>query len=149
LLDLGELNAGDMEQAFFVLAAELSQREGNRNLDPHLVARSLLERERIGSTLVAPGIALPHCRLRSLLEPVVAVVSFPEGVSFGSSGDLLQTVELAVVVLSPEKDTRQHLLILARIAGVLKRWLETDPKAFRQRVKQLVSELQKELDERG
>ena len=80
------------------------------------ITAALHARERLGSTIVAPGMALPHARLKGLERPRLAAVVLREGASF--DGD---PVRLAMAVLVPEEETTGDLLILRRLAAVLRR----------------------------
>ncbi len=144
--DLGEVETEDLEQAFLVLATRFATNHGS--LDPETVYRSLLERERLSSTVMGEGIALPHCRLGSLAESMVGVALFPSGVAFGS-GQAASRVHLAVTVLSPESVPRQHLGLLARIAGLLRGRSALDPQAARAWLPELLIQLEAGSDDRS
>jgi PTS system nitrogen regulatory IIA component len=78
-------------------------------------AIALLERERLGSTVVCPGIALPHARLTGLNQPVLSVVRVLAGVDFEG-----EVVRLAIGIFVPDSDSKQHLYILRALARVLR-----------------------------
>lgn len=83
------------------------------------VVRGLLERERLGSTSVGSGFAIPHCKLDSLKDLGISLLRFAEPVDFGAPDDL--PVQFFFVVLSPPDQPAAHLQVLSQIARVLKR----------------------------
>ena len=74
----------------------------------------LIERERLGSTGIGHGVALPHARLPDCLEPIGIFISLAEGVDFDAIDQ--EPVKLLFALLVPENSTQEHLEILARLA---------------------------------
>ena len=70
-------------------------------------------RESMFSTVVAPGLAVPHARIAGLPFPLVAVASTPQGVSVSNSDD---KVIMTVLVLTPLDEPNLHLQILAALS---------------------------------
>ena len=83
-------------------------------LDRHTVFQVLNERERLGSTGIGSGIALPHGRLNGISEPLAAVLRLRQGLDFDAVDD--QPVTLVIGLLVPADATEQHLKILASLA---------------------------------
>lgn len=110
------LEAEDAEQAIGVMASEMS---AVAKLEPAMVESALIERERLGSTSVGNGFAIPHCKLQNLDEIVVALARFDRGVGFGESRNH-KPVSFFFVVLSPPDQPAEHLQVLSQIARVLK-----------------------------
>ncbi len=78
----------------------------------------LLERERLGSTGIGEGIAIPHGKLAEL-DTVVAVFGRSKaGVSFDSMDGA--PVHIFFLLLAPENSASTHLKVLARISRLLK-----------------------------
>lgn len=77
---------------------------------------SLVARERLGSTGLGHGVALPHGRLKGLEAPLGALVTLAEGVDYDSMDQ--QPVDLLFALLVPEESTEEHLQILARLAAM-------------------------------
>ena len=75
---------------------------------------ALLQRERLGSTGLGKGIALPHARMSQVAKAVGAFVQVPEGVDFDAVDN--QPVDLAFAMLVPEEATDEHLKLLAQLA---------------------------------
>ncbi|TAK91453.1 MAG: PTS IIA-like nitrogen-regulatory protein PtsN [Burkholderiaceae bacterium] len=88
----------------------------------HGVARSkvfdsLFARERLGSTGLGQGVAVPHGRIKGLREAIAAFIRLQEPIPFDAPDDL--PVSLMVFLLVPEQATQQHLEILSEIAQML------------------------------
>jgi PTS system nitrogen regulatory IIA component len=81
----------------------------------------LIARERLGSTGLGQGIALPHCRLTNLDRPVAALVKLDEAVDFESPDR--QPVDLLFALVVPETATDEHLQLLS---AVVERFNDTD-----------------------
>ncbi len=82
------------------------------------LARRLVERERMGSTGLGGGLAIPHCKLREIGDVVLAVGSSRRGIDFGAADGL--PVHLLFVILSPADAPALHLQALARISRVIR-----------------------------
>lgn len=78
----------------------------------------LSERERLGSTAVAPNVAIPHCKIPGLQSASLALFFVPEGVDFGAAEGAL--TYLFFIIISPESGVSEHLQILAKISRLLK-----------------------------
>lgn len=78
---------------------------------------SLINRERLGSTGLGQGVALPHGRLDGLESPIAALVTLQGG---GIDYDAVdgQPVDLLFALLVPQESTDEHLRILARLAAM-------------------------------
>ena len=91
--------------------------ENNQGVERSKVFDSLLARERLGSTALGKGVAIPHGRIKGLKEAVAAVVSVNMPVAFDAPD--AQPVSLMVFLLVPEQATQQHLEILSELAEFL------------------------------
>jgi PTS system nitrogen regulatory IIA component len=78
------------------------------------VLDQLIAREKLGSTGVGEGIAIPHCRVGDCVEPLGALLTLEEPIEFDAPDD--KPVDLLFVLLVPEEAHQQHLDILADIA---------------------------------
>lgn len=87
-------------------------------LDTTRVFQILTARERLGSTGIGEGVALPHGRIDGLDKPVGAFISLLEPISFDAQDQ--QAVNLVFGLLVPEEATSQHLAILAKLAGMFR-----------------------------
>ena len=88
--------------------------------DPELSAQAIFDRlvarERLGSTGLGEGCALPHARVPGLDRTVAAFLRLRRGVDFDSPEH--ESVDLVFGLLVPEESTDEHLEILAAIARV-------------------------------
>ncbi|MCG8489588.1 MAG: PTS IIA-like nitrogen regulatory protein PtsN [Candidatus Thiodiazotropha sp.] len=83
-------------------------------LSQDIVFDALLERERLGSTGLGKGIALPHARMSQVTQATAAFIQMPSGVDFDAIDS--QPVDLAFAMLVPEQATDEHLQLLAKLA---------------------------------
>ena len=97
-----------LELASQVLA---SAQEG---LEAWTIFDLLLARERLGSTGVGRGVAIPHGKMAELLAPVGCFLRLHEPVDFNSPDD--QAVGMVFAILVPEGDEDSHLAILGQLA---------------------------------
>jgi nitrogen PTS system EIIA component len=88
--------------------------ENNQGVARSLVFESLFARERLGSTGLGQGVAIPHGRIKGLKEPVGAFVRLATAVPFDAPDG--KPVNLVFVLLVPEHATEQHLQILSELA---------------------------------
>ena len=85
--------------------------------DRGALLHELLEREKLGSTSVGHGVALPHAILDSASELAVSVVKLIQPVDWGSVDG--EPVNLVVVIVSPAPDRNLYLQVLAELARSL------------------------------
>ena len=88
----------------------------------HAIARAtvtdnLFARERLGSTGLGHGVAIPHGRIKGLKQPMAAVFQLAQPIGFDAPDE--QPVSLLIFLLVPEAATQQHLEVLSEIAELL------------------------------
>ena len=91
--------------------------EDLHGLNRALVADSLFARERLGSTGLGHGVAIPHGRIEDLKTPMAAVFQLAQPIGFDAPDE--QPVGLLIFLLVPEASTQKHLEILSEIAELL------------------------------
>ena len=91
--------------------------ENNQGIARSTVFDSLFTRERLGSTGLGQGIAIPHGRIKGLKNPLAAVVRMQQPIGFDAPDD--EPVSLLIFLLVPEAATQRHLEILSEIAELL------------------------------
>ena len=91
--------------------------EDLHGLNRALVADSLFARERLGSTGLGHGVAIPHGRIKGLKAPMAAVFQLAQPIGFDAPDE--QPVNLLIFLLVPEAATQKHLEILSEIAELL------------------------------
>lgn len=91
--------------------------ENLHGLNRALITDSLFARERLGSTGLGHGVAIPHGRIKGLKAPMAAVFQLQAPIGFDAPDE--QAVSLLVFLLVPEAATQKHLEILSEIAELL------------------------------
>jgi PTS system nitrogen regulatory IIA component len=91
--------------------------ENLHGLSRSLVTDSLFSRERLGSTGLGHGVAIPHGRIKGLKAPMAAVLQLAHPIGFDAPDE--QAVSLLIFLLVPEAATQKHLEILSEIAEML------------------------------
>ena len=74
----------------------------------------LLERERLGSTGLGEGVAIPHCRMKAATQAMVALVTLDQGIDFDARDG--KAVDLLFALVVPEDCNETHLKLLATAA---------------------------------
>jgi len=113
---LEQLKAGNKRDALAELAGVFAQ--GRIKVDSEAMLHVLLERERLGSTGIGDGIAIPHGKLHGLEEMVVSFGRSREGIAFDAMDG--KPVHLFFLLMAPENSAGQHLKALAKISRMLK-----------------------------
>ena len=101
--------------------------ENLHGLSRALITDSLFARERLGSTGLGHGVAIPHGRIKGLKAPMAAVLQLAQPIGFDAPDE--QPVGLLIFLLVPEAATQKHLEILSEIAELL------SDSALRERIK--------------
>lgn len=113
---LEQLKAGNKRDALAELTGVFAQ--GRIKVDSEAMLHVLLERERLGSTGIGDGIAIPHGKLPGLEEMVVSFGRSREGIAFEAMDG--KPVHLFFLLMAPENSAGQHLKALAKISRMLK-----------------------------
>lgn len=107
---------------------------GSHPIDREVLAKVLLERERLASTAIGEGVAIPHGKLDAVGKLVACVGRAPAGIDFDSMDG--RPTHLFFVLVAPENSTGVHLKALARISRLFK-----DPE-FRTRLMEAKDEVE-------
>ena len=91
--------------------------ENDSNLDRDLVFDAFTSREKLGSTALENGIALPHCRFSGCTQAQSAILTLNDGIDFDARDG--KPVDLLWALIVPEESTDEHLAILALMAKIL------------------------------
>ena len=89
----------------------------NTNLDPSNVFSALIARERLGSTGLGKGIAIPHCRIAACTQTVGVLVTLATPIDFSAIDN--EPVDIIFVLVVPEDGHKDHLKTLATLAETL------------------------------
>lgn len=88
---------------------------GNRlHCDKEAIYEALLGREKLGSTGIGNGIAIPHCRLESANHTAVVVLSLQSAIDFDAVDR--KPIDLVFALIVPPQECDAHLATLAEIA---------------------------------
>ncbi len=110
------LNADNKKKVIEELAGVIAG--SNPSLDRDALINVLLERERLGSTGIGDGVAIPHGKFSGIVDPIISFGRSPKGVDFESMDG--QPVFLFFLLVAPENSASVHLKALAKIAKILK-----------------------------
>ncbi|MBO66962.1 MAG: PTS sugar transporter subunit IIA [Acidiferrobacteraceae bacterium] len=86
----------------------------DKDLDKDTVCRTLTERERLGSTSIGGGIALPHGRLNGIDRCLSSAIRLKQPLAFNSSDE--EPITLAIALLVPADASKEHLNTLGALA---------------------------------
>ena len=90
----------------------------NFNIDERVLLESLTKREKLGSTAVGNGIAIPHSNVSGIEKPLVLVATLFNGLEFNAIDD--QPVDIIFLLLAPDEKSSEHLQALALISRLLR-----------------------------
>ena len=113
---LPDLKARDKKKVLEELVDTLVN--NNPSLDKDSLVKVLLERERLGSTGIGDGVAIPHGKFHGVSEPIISFGRSRKGLDFESMDG--QPAYLFFLLVAPENSASVHLKALARIAKILK-----------------------------
>lgn len=88
------------------------------SLDKGSLVKVLLERERLGSTGIGDGVAIPHGKFHGISHPIISFGRSREGLDFESMDG--EPAFLFFLLVAPEDSASVHLKALAKIARILK-----------------------------
>jgi PTS system nitrogen regulatory IIA component len=109
------IEGGSKKRALELLANTIAQ--DVPEIDADDLFRRLIARERLGSTGIGHGIAIPHCRVENCNGTVGALITLSEPVDFDAIDS--QPVDILFAMLVPENAHDEHLQNLAALAGAL------------------------------
>jgi nitrogen PTS system EIIA component len=106
-----DLDASSKEALFETIASHIAPA---LQLEPKSIEKSLVIREKLGSTGLGQGVAIPHGRIKQLKQAAGIFIRTRNEVPFGAPDD--KPVRLLFVLLVPEHATDLHLQILSELA---------------------------------
>ena len=112
---LPSLNAKDKKHLLAELSARASEISGLQKRD---IFDALLQRERLGSTGLGQGVAIPHGKMPGLNRIVGLFARLAEPIDFDAADS--EPVAIVVLLLAPEGAGADHLKALARISRLLR-----------------------------
>jgi len=108
------VSGGSKKRLFETIAGIIS--EDQLSLPPNEIFSHLIARERLGSTGLGKGIAIPHCRVDNCSRPLGTLITLDKPLAYDAPDGV--AVDLLFVLLVPSEEHQQHLDILAQIAGL-------------------------------
>ena len=116
-----DVHAESQKNVFKILGNIFSKK--NKTLSS-LIIDKLNERERLGSTSVGNGIAIPHTKIDGINETQVIFLKPIDGVDFSASDG--KKIDLVFSIIAPENSESDHLLILSSISNFIRKKQKID-----------------------
>lgn len=107
--------ATSRKQAIHTLCEALAETVG---VSARTIEEAVMERERLGSTGVGEGVAIPHARIEGIEKPIGGYMRLSEGVDFEAIDD--RPCDLIFMLLAPMNAGADHLRALAQVSRVLR-----------------------------
>ncbi len=112
---LSELNVSSKKELISVLVDSLETKIGAEHIEE--IRKGVLERERIMSTGVGKGLAIPHCKSPLVEENLAAFAVLKEPLEFNSVDNI--PVSLVFLLISPDEKNSIHIKLLSRISRLM------------------------------
>ena len=87
-------------------------------INPRSLLENLIKREKLGSTAVGNGIAIPHANVDNIDRPYVFVCTLFDGLDFNATDDI--PVDIIFLLIAPNNNNSEHLQALALISRLLR-----------------------------
>jgi PTS system nitrogen regulatory IIA component len=113
---IAELSGGTVSSVLSELARPVAAAEG---LELPALTSALLAREKLGSTGIGEGVAVPHCKVPHLASLTACLGRSRAGVDFRAQDG--KPTRIFVALFAPERAGAEHLQALARVSRLLKR----------------------------
>ncbi|MFH0958346.1 MAG: PTS sugar transporter subunit IIA [Pseudomonadota bacterium] len=113
---IGSMKATSKEEALAELVAPIL--EANPSLDKKQLLKTILEREKLGSTGLGGGVAIPHGKLEGLEKLAASFGRSENGIDFSSMDN--KPTYLFFMLIAPKDCAGDHLKALARISRLFK-----------------------------
>ena len=123
-----DLPGGSKKRVLENLSSFITEQLGGDSEQTDNLFHSLVARERLGSTGIGEGIAIPHCRAPGFKRIHGCLIKLSNPVDFDALDD--QPVDLIFALVVPEEKNDEHLATLARVAALLQD--ETSRQSLRQ-----------------
>ena len=113
---VADLVGTDKSEVLDELATLLSI--NNDSVDAEALLELLLEREKLGSTGIGHGVAIPHAKLKGINSIQICFGRCKKGIDFDSKDR--KKFHLCFLIVAPEDSTTIHLKVLSAVSGLLK-----------------------------
>lgn len=108
------VRAGSKKRVLELASEQLAGQQ--QDATQHEIMEGLCAREKLGSTALGHGVAIPHTRLASLKRPVGVLMRLADSVDFEASDR--EPVDLLFALIVPESASEEHLQLLAQVADL-------------------------------
>lgn len=113
-----ELDATTRDEALIEILTRIQENGALEDGSFDEISEKLIEREKLGSTGVGSGIAVPHTKHKQFSKPILCIARSGRGVNFGALDG--EPVYLFFMLLSPDKNATDHLKALTFISTALR-----------------------------
>jgi PTS system nitrogen regulatory IIA component len=101
------------------LLRELSQRAAATvRLNADSISSEILKREKLGSTGIGAGVAIPHARIKGLKKPFGILARLKSAIDFDAIDD--KPIDIVFLLLLPVETEGEHITALASVARILR-----------------------------
>lgn len=138
---LCRVDAASKKRCFEIAASHIAQQQPT--LSEELVYTKLLAREKLGSTGLGQGVAVPHCRVEGCHSPMGYLITLNNDVDYDAPDGI--PVDLLFVLLAPQEATQEHLDLLADVARCFSDAVFCDDLRSAQTVERLLEAAQRPL----
>lgn len=109
-----DISTKDVEELFNLAGQHFAE---ITNISAKEISQCLSDREKLGSTGLGVGVAIPHGRVKGLKNPLAGFYRLNKAIDFKAPDD--EKVDIAIILLVPEQATQKHLDLLSEIAQLL------------------------------
>ncbi len=141
---INELKAKDRDGALREMVNFLQEKQKINNASELL--EKLIQRENLGSTAVGEGVAIPHCKIAGLNNPILVLALSKKGVSFGSADG--KPTSIFFLLISPSDNPSLNLQILAAIAQLIRKAASLPKKILAAKSSRRILEIIREEEEK-
>lgn len=111
-----QVSAGDKSEIFAGLVNLIEQTNGI--MDTNSLLNEVAQREKLGSTGIGKGVAIPHVHLEEITEMHVAMMTTSRGVDYGAIDD--EPCRIFIMVAAPDRDREAYLHLLAEVSRLFR-----------------------------
>jgi PTS system nitrogen regulatory IIA component len=109
-----DISTKDVEELFNIAGQHFAE---ITNIPTKEISQCLSDREKLGSTGLGVGVAIPHGRVKGLKSPLAGFYRLSQPIDFKAPDN--EKVDIAIILLVPEQATQKHLDLLSEIAQLL------------------------------
>lgn len=138
------LEAGNKQEALEKMISFLKKNQ-LINHDKEILQK-LLQRESLGSTALGEGVAVPHCKVKGIKNPIILLAIAPNGINYETPDG--QPVKVFFLLITSPEDPSLNLQILALIAQLVRKSPELKGKILEAQNPDEVLEIIREQEEK-